>query len=94
MATHDNSLSMPDWFEARLATDDMLDALRQLPVIPMHRHLITVMWFDTRGKAHRFATVKGVVFGRTSAVNAFLQVSHFCGGTGTTHRCRPGHGIC
>ena len=73
MATHDNSPSMPDWFETRLWTDDMLDAFRQLPVFPEHRPLNTAMWFDTRAKASRFATVKEMVFGRTSAVNAFCR---------------------
>ena len=37
VATHDNSLSVPDWFEARPRTDDMLDAFRQLPVFLEHR---------------------------------------------------------
>ena len=71
MATHDNSLSMPDWFEARLRADDMLDAFRQLPVFPEHRLLNARMCFDTKAKAYRYATLKGMVFGRTSAVNAF-----------------------
>ena len=31
VATHDNSLGMTDWLKARLGTDDMLDAFRQLP---------------------------------------------------------------
>ena len=57
VATHDNSLSMPGWFEARLGTDDVLVAFRQLPVFPEHRPLNTVLWFDTRAKACRFATV-------------------------------------
>ena len=50
--------------------------------------------FDTRARAYRFATVKRMVFGRTSAVNVLLQALHFCGGTGTSRRCRLGHGIC
>ena len=75
MATHDNSLSMLDWFAARLWTDDMLNAFRQLPVFPEHRLFNTVMWFDTRAEAYRFATVKGMFFGRTSAVNVFSAAS-------------------
>ena len=71
METHDNSLSMLDWFEARLGTDDTLDAFRQLPVCPEHRPLNTVKCFDTRAKAYR------LVFGRTSAVNAFCRFHTF-----------------
>ena len=69
-----HSLGMLAWFESRLGKDDMLDASRQLPV-PEHRPLNTVIWFDARAKA---------------GCQCFLQVLHLCGGTGTTHRCRPG----
>ena len=94
VATHDNSLSVPGWFEARLGTDDVLDAFPQLTVFLEHRPLNTGMWFDTRANAYRFATVNGMVFWSNVGCQCFLQVLHFCGGTGTTHGCRPGHGIC
>ena len=94
VATHDNSLSMPDWFEAGPRTDDVLDSFRQLPVFPEHRPLNARMCFDTRAKACCFATVKGGGFWSNFGCQCFLQVPHICGGTGTTRRCHPGHGIC
>ena len=63
--TEGNSLCMPDWFEARLGTDDMLDAFRQLPVFSAHRTLNTPMWCDTSARSYHFAVVKGMVFGRS-----------------------------
>ena len=72
-----NSLCMPDWFEARLQTDDMLDAFRQLPVLPAHRTVNTTMWHDTGARAFHFAVVRGMVFGRSSAVNAFCRFPTF-----------------
>ena len=48
-----NSLCMPDWFEARLGTDEVLDAFRQLPVFPAYRPLNTVARYDTRACAYR-----------------------------------------
>ena len=92
--TCDNGLSMLDWFEARLGTDDMLDAFRRLPVFLEHRPLNTVMWFDTSKKTCRFATVKVDGFCSNVGCQCFSQVPHSCGGTGTTHTCRAGHGIC
>ena len=57
--------------------DDLFDAFRQLPVISAHRPLNTIMWYDTRARAYRFAVVKGMVFGRSSAVNAFCRFPTF-----------------
>ena len=46
-------------------------------VLPAHRPLSTIVWYDTRVRAYRFAVVKGMMFSRSLAVNAFSRYPTF-----------------
>ena len=66
-----SQMSAPRWCEFVLGTEDMRQAYRQCPVLPLHRCCSVVAFWHAESDDVRFVILNGLPFGLSSAVLSF-----------------------